>query len=404
MRRRLFLGMAGAAVAATPAHADDLDVIVLGGGLAGLAAGRALVADKKKVLVLEARDRIGGRALTDTSLGFPIDLGASWLTPGPLAKEFGGRLLPGPDVGAIVMGGRPLNADQMADYAKAAERMAALVKDLRSRMPDADPVAFIRPLTPNEVLAFGRILNKPPFAIAQPLEGGLGSAVARFGAKVPVKLNTRVLRIDSTAEKIEVVTTTGTLLARVVIVALPTSVLGGGHMGFSPPLSQKKREALAATTMASNLRIALSFQPGMPKAPAESRVAGVTRAGLPFDIFVRPKNRDAAIVVLESAAARQIEETGANAAGAFGLQTMAEVYGNDVRAAFKGSVASRWGRDPFASGAWCLPPRGAVATLAAPHGPRVFFAGEAMADPAGTLEAAYASGLRSAAEAKAALR
>ncbi len=412
-RRHGLLGAAGVALLpARASAADPVDVAILGGGLAGLTAARALIADRKKVLVFEARDRIGGRAVTDRSLGFAVDLGASWLTPGPLAKELaregGGKLLPGPEVGAIVMSGRPLNADQMADYAKAAERMAALVKDLHGRMPDADPAAYIRPLTPNEVLAFGRILNKPPFAQAQPLEGGIGAAVARFGAKVPVKLGTRVLRIDSTGssggEYIEVVTTAGTFLARVVIVALPASVLGGGHMGFSPPLPQKKRDALAATTMASNLRIAVAFQPGMPKAPADAHVAGVTRAGLPFDIFVRPQNRDAAIIVLESAAARQIEEAGANAAGAFALTTLAEIYGNDLRAAFKGSVASRWGRDPFALGAWCVPPHGAPAILAAPHDKRVFFAGEAMADPAGTLEAAYASGLRSAAEAKAALR
>jgi len=400
------LGAAGLALGARDAWAVDdvVDVAILGGGLAGLAAGRALVADKKKVLVLEARDRIGGRAVTDTSLGFPVDTGAAWLASGPLAKELGGKLLPGPEVGAIVIAGKPLTAEQMADYSKAADRMAALVKDLRSRMPDADPAAFIRPLTPNEQLAFSRLLNKPPFAVTLPLDGGIGAAVARLGAKVPVKLGTRVLRINSTGQFIEVVTTTGTLQARAVIVALPSSVLGGGHMGFAPPLSQKKRDALAATPMASCTRIAVSFQPGMPKAPANAWVTGITRAGVPFDAFVRPQNRDAVILVLESQAARQVEESGANASGAFALTTLAEIYGNDVRAAFRGSVASRWDRDPFSLGAWCVLSKGAVATLAAPHAERVFFAGEAMAENPGTLDAAYASGLRAAAEAKAALR
>ena len=84
LSRRPFLATLAAA-ATTPAivtpalAADEVDVAILGGGLAGLAAGRALVADRKKVLVLEARDRIGGRAVTDTSLGFPVDTGASWL-------------------------------------------------------------------------------------------------------------------------------------------------------------------------------------------------------------------------------------------------------------------------------------------------------------------------------------
>ena len=414
LSRRPFLATLAAA-ATTPAivtpalAADEVDVAILGGGLAGLTAGRALVADRKKVLVLEARDRIGGRAVTDTSLGFPVDLGASWLAPGPLAKELGGKLLPGPEVGAIAVAGKPLTAEQMADYAKADERMQALLKDLRTRMPDADPASFIRSVTPNEQLAFSRLLNKPPFAVTQPLEGGIGAAVARLGAKVRVKLGTRVLRINSTGSSsggrfIEVVTTTGTLQARVVIVALPVSVLGGGHMGFAPPLSQKKRDALAAVTMASSLRIAASFRPDALKSPPNAWLSGLSRAGLPFEAMVRPQNRDAVILMLSGYAARQIEEAGANAAAAFALTTLAEVYGNDLRAAFLGSVASRWARDPLALGAWSVGAKGTDAVLAAPHSERVLFAGEATAEPVGTIEAAFASGLRAANEAKALLR
>jgi monoamine oxidase len=402
--RRHFLPTLAVGAAHVAFAAEEVDVAILGGGLAGLTAARALVADKKKVLVFEARDRIGGRIVTDTSLGFAVDLGATWLAPGALAKDLGARLLPGPEVGAIALGGKPLTAEQTADYAKSADRIAALAKEVREKLPGADPAMVIRPVTPADQLALFRLVNKSPFAVTQPLDGGLGAAVARFGGKVPVTLGTRVLRIDSTGPRIEVVTTAGSWQARAVIVALPASVLGGGHMGFAPPLSQKKRDALAASPMASCLRIAVSFQAGQPKAPADAWLTGITKAGLPFDAFVRPQNRDAAILVLGGYAARQIEEAGANAAGAFALTTLAEIYGSEVRASFRGSIASRWGRDPFALGAWCAPSKGAVATLAAPQGERVFFAGEATAENAGTVEAAHASGLRAAAEAKAALR
>jgi monoamine oxidase len=58
-----------------------MDVIVIGAGLAGLAAARGLSRAGKSVLVLEARDRIGGRAWTtwESGLDYPIDLGAEWI-------------------------------------------------------------------------------------------------------------------------------------------------------------------------------------------------------------------------------------------------------------------------------------------------------------------------------------
>eukprot|EP00252_Welwitschia_mirabilis_P009640 TRINITY_DN2230_c0_g1_i2.p1 TRINITY_DN2230_c0_g1~~TRINITY_DN2230_c0_g1_i2.p1 ORF type:complete len:484 (-),score=80.08 TRINITY_DN2230_c0_g1_i2:504-1955(-) len=54
-------------------------VIVIGAGFAGLAAARALHNASFKVILLESRDRIGGRVYTDYSFGFPVDMGASWL-------------------------------------------------------------------------------------------------------------------------------------------------------------------------------------------------------------------------------------------------------------------------------------------------------------------------------------
>ncbi|KAJ9147201.1 hypothetical protein P3X46_029389 [Hevea brasiliensis] len=54
-------------------------VIVIGGGISGLAAARILFDASFKVILLESRDRLGGRIHTDYSFGYPVDLGASWL-------------------------------------------------------------------------------------------------------------------------------------------------------------------------------------------------------------------------------------------------------------------------------------------------------------------------------------
>ncbi|MGW4870160.1 flavin monoamine oxidase family protein [Streptomyces chartreusis] len=91
--RRTLLKAAGAAAVATPAltpvasaatrvaEAADWDVVVIGAGFAGITAARELRARGKRVLVLEARDRIGGRTWTDTYGGQLIERGGTWVEP-----------------------------------------------------------------------------------------------------------------------------------------------------------------------------------------------------------------------------------------------------------------------------------------------------------------------------------
>ncbi|KAF5201339.1 Amine oxidase [Thalictrum thalictroides] len=73
-------------------------VIVIGGGFGGIAAARALHDASFQVVLLESRDRLGGRVCTDYSFGFPVDMGASWLhgvcEENPLAHLIGKLGLP----------------------------------------------------------------------------------------------------------------------------------------------------------------------------------------------------------------------------------------------------------------------------------------------------------------------
>ncbi|KAK3028680.1 hypothetical protein RJ639_038059 [Escallonia herrerae] len=79
-------------------HVASPSVIVIGGGFAGIAAAVALQDASFQVILLESRDRIGGRVHTDYSFGFPVDLGASWLhgvcKENPLAHVIGRLGLP----------------------------------------------------------------------------------------------------------------------------------------------------------------------------------------------------------------------------------------------------------------------------------------------------------------------
>jgi monoamine oxidase len=104
-----FLG-AGAAATVSPVSAKGLgspeqgeprlvDVIVVGGGFAGLTAARSLMHAGKKVAVLGARARVGGRVKGGKLAGHKIDVGGMWVGPtqaGVLAlvREFGLNLVP----------------------------------------------------------------------------------------------------------------------------------------------------------------------------------------------------------------------------------------------------------------------------------------------------------------------
>jgi monoamine oxidase len=428
--RRLFLStvMAGTVF---PARAAEPDVVIVGAGVAGLAAARALMAANKVVMVVEARERIGGRAVTDsTTLGFPFDLGAQWIEAGKtnpamaILRDMNVRPVPDRLEQAMYAGGTEAPKEEYARYEKiAVEATRKLVAALK-KAPDVAVGRVLVATDPLERLAYAMVgplesgveldelsakdfmrqpETEPQYSVAE----GLGALIARWGAKVPVKLGTRVVRIDSTGSQVLVVTTNGQFTAKAVIVTLPTGVLATGQPGFAPQLSAAKRDAIAQLPMALYNKVALQFVGKAIDAPAGRSVIGLTRRNQPFDAIVRPYNHDAAIVFVGGAHARQLEEEGTGASLSFAMSAMAEIYGDTLRGQLGRSLVTRWGKDPYARGSWSMATPGNAdkrLVLAQPHHDRVFFAGEAT-DPvwATRTGGAYASGQRAAREALAVL-
>src|ERR1700761_6370336 len=135
-RRLLSTAAAGAAAMALPRAAQasassSADVIVVGAGFSGLAAARKLAKSGKSVLVLEARDRVGGKVLNKVlDDGDITEAGGTYIGPtqtrmANLAKEYGVGLYPTYDIGqdvTIIQGNRTVGS-----YGPLAEEYAKLV-------------------------------------------------------------------------------------------------------------------------------------------------------------------------------------------------------------------------------------------------------------------------------------
>lgn len=289
--RRVFLTALGAGTAAgLPAHAqratdapNNPDVVIIGAGAAGLTAGRALMAAGKSVLAIEARERIGGRAYSDTTtLGFPFDHGAQWIEAGQtnpamaILREMGAKPVADRERQRIYLAGNEISKEDYARLEKISGAAAHKIAEVLKLMPDVSVGKLLAPQDRLEKLAYSMVgpleagvensdLSArdftrqpdadPQYAVAE----GLGALIARWGAKVPVKLGTRVVRVDSTGSEVAIETTNGQIRAKACIVTVPTGVLAAGAIGFAPQLTAAKKEAIAQLPMASYNKVAILF-------------------------------------------------------------------------------------------------------------------------------------------------
>ncbi|MFI9275287.1 flavin monoamine oxidase family protein [Kitasatospora sp. NPDC052896] len=167
--RRGFIGAAGVAVgsplaawsSATPASgwsAGSADVIIVGGGYSGMAAAHQLVGAGKSVIVLEARERVGGRAFTQRVPGGGwVDNGAQWIGPAQtrilaLAREFDVETFPTYQTGKSILeyqGNRvefsglaleellkvPIPPEDLAEFALAVDKFSGLAETVPPAAP-----------------------------------------------------------------------------------------------------------------------------------------------------------------------------------------------------------------------------------------------------------------------------
>jgi monoamine oxidase len=332
----------------------------------------------KKVVIVEARQRIGGRVFTDSDLGFAFDHGA----PTQAVPQTGA---------AVIVQGKELSKADYEKYEKTLGEVEQKIELLHKELPGVEPRLALNYTAPLQVLALGEILRRTPF----------GPEPAPFDAKtkLPAMLGRRIVRIDSTNPLIKLVSPSLELEAKAVIVTVPVGVLAASMISFAPPLSSAKLTAISALPMTVYDKVAVSFSKKVFDVPADARIIALVGTSKIVEARLRPQGQEAAIVYFSGEDAKAMEARGPTAAGAQALTALAEGFGQEIRPALVGSQSTRWGLDPLARGAWSTGPAQQRAVLAMPHHERVLFAGEATEGNGATAAAAQASGLRAAKQA-----
>ncbi len=423
------------------------DVVIVGAGAAGLAAARTLSAHGVSAVVLEARDRVGGRLLTreDAILPVPFDIGGEFVhgtaeasfallrSAGTVAIDTAGTSFAFED-GELREREDPFEiVERVMERARSLPRDVSVEEFLRG-LPDAPSAQrdrrYVRMLVEGfdaadpavaSTLAIAEEWNGDPSGQTsqqfRPLGGYARLMRALVDALDPRLAHVRLLtpvhalhreaggvRADATAASGEAVT----VRAKAALVTLPVGVLRAGSVRFEPALPQRTTDALAQLVMGPVVKLGLRFRTAFWERVRDGRYRDggfFYRADGAFPTFwtLLPLRAPQMIAWAGGPKAAALAGKDLGELTAIAMHDLRALFGDDADPAAElvAAFAHDWQADPYSLGAYSYAAVGgshARAQLADPVDGVVFFAGEATATAAeaGTAAGALISGERAA--------
>jgi monoamine oxidase len=412
-------------------------VAVVGAGIAGLTAAAELRRGGADVVVLEARDRIGGRTWSAPFGPGVVDLGAAWVH-GPIGNPVTGALaaagIEAPNDGPFYSR-MAVWADGWLDATAATTLTAAMMADWdpaeAAEQCGSDSFAdgvewFLRGRgygdRAGELVRFGLLwvagaleVGAPPDRISlagvaayhEPMggnlvpAGGYGAFAGSLAAGLDVRLGTPVERIEHGREGVRVHVRGDSFAAERAVVTVPLGVLRHGSLAFDPPLGDTHAAAVERLGMATLEKVALRFgERFWPESVWQiTQVADDHAFGVWFD-FTRHVGAPALLAFYNPVATPALGELEPAEPGAAALEALRAMFGDVPEP--EEILVTDWCGDPWSRGAYSYIPLGASAddmrALAEPVSERLLLAGEAtVVEHYGTVEAAFRSGRRAAA-------
>ena len=383
----------------------SVDVAIIGAGAAGLGAAHALRDSGRSFIVLEARERVGGRGHTVMAAPDVVfDMGCGWLHSADensfvkiaerLNFEINKDLPPWRDRAYGNAFPRPERDDFIRALDEFFQRTHDAAKEAAKSGHDAPASTCLEP---------GNRWNPMIDAISTYINGaevdrvsildfdayedtnlnwrvrrGYGALMAAYGTSLPLAFNCIVTLIDHSAKRLRIETSLGTLAADQVIVTVPTNLIADEAIRFHPALPDKVDAAAKLPLgLADKVVLALADADSLPK---EGNLRAATMRTEMGTYHLRPFGQPCVEGFFGGRFARALEDEGDGAIAAYSIDEIASYLGNDFRRKLKPLRESRWAHDPFARGSYshALPGyAGKRAVLAAPVDGRLFFAGEA---------------------------